>query len=211
MRDPHHNPPTSPNKPTATQEPALTDRTVIEASGLREPTTTEAPPGRLRNSMLHAPIIHSSDGHSLALSPRQASEGPRTTRRCSFDRYTRRTKIAATPLPSSKPPILIDTLFGSLVHVTLLHARRRRAPRFFPLPPPPPLLPGISQHPCRDIFPVTPIPSTKLPKYLGTFSHPGKEVNPPQSLNSNFGLANLTRPASRNGRSAGPGWGGRGG
>ena len=40
-------------------------------------------------------------------------------------------------------------------------------------------LPKISRRPCRDIFRVTPIPSTKLPKYPGTFRIPPGCQTPP--------------------------------
>lgn len=41
----------------------------------------------------------------------------------------------------------------------------------------------ISRHPCRDIFRVTPAPSTNLPRYRGTFPtlHPGCNVAPNRS------------------------------
>ena len=141
--------------------------------------------------VLHAPSFLSR--HSLALSSQQASDGPLTcpepprgaTRHCIFDRYTCRTKIAASPAASTKVPNLIDTL-SHPTRMRILRAnivsRRisasvspcnvrnivRRSPKSPDTPAPQAL--QISRHTCREIFTVSLIPSTKLPKYLGTLS-----------------------------------------
>ena len=135
--------------------------------------------------------------HSLAPSRR---EGPLVTRHCTLDRYTCRTKKAVSPFASSKLPNLIDTLShpfrmregranivsrrispGTRPCNIVLHAGsgaslsahlvpslllRHVTCCYVPAP-----ASRISRHVCREIFRVTPIPSTKPPKSLGTFSN----------------------------------------
>ena len=106
---------------------------------------------------------------------------------CCFDRYTCRTKNAVTPFPSMKVRNLIDTLsrptkirIGSANTVNrglplgstapcYIRNISHQSPKSLDTPALQTL--HISRHPCRDIFCVTPTPSTKLPKYLGTFSN----------------------------------------
>ena len=117
--------------------------------------------------------LHAAFGYS--------SHSPLVTRHCSFDRYTCRTKNAVSPAPSTKLPNLIDTDFGPrpvrcnivlratsdpIFNRVLSCNIRYMAQRLRPAPA------QISRHPCQEIFRVTPIPSTKLPKYLGTLAHP---------------------------------------
>ena len=89
-------------------------------------------------------------------------EGPLLT---SADGYTCRTKIAVSPFASSKPPKLMDTDFDPARRSNIVTPPFSR-----------PSTDGdkahISQPPCRDIFRLTPIPSTKPQKYLSTFRIP---------------------------------------
>ena len=118
-------------------------------------------------------------------SPLACPERRGVARHCTKNRYTCRTKSAVSLSTSSKLPNLIDTEFDPAARRPL-HVRSccvRRAEHrgakdlaAFPLPShvtwcymPAPAT-RISRHLCRDIFRVSPIPSTKPPKYLGTFS-----------------------------------------
>ena len=93
--------------------------------------------------------------------------------RSRIDRYTCRTKIAVSPSTSSKLPNLIDTLLDPaqpcriVLHLAVagenLGSWPVRTSNFEPLTS------EISRHVCREIFRVSPIASTKPPKYLGTF------------------------------------------
>ena len=107
----------------------------------------------------------------------------------SFDRYTCRTKNAASPFPSTKRRNLIDTEFAPAAS-SRLHLRCSCPTTWFETLPISNLrLPTsrpcyvvlratkfeadslkISRHVCRDIFRITSTPSTKLRKYRGTFS-----------------------------------------
>ena len=101
-----------------------------------------------------------------------------------FDRYTCRTKNAVSSFSSPKLPNLIDTEFAPAarrpLHVTSRYVPRaeHRGAKDLAASPllrhvtccyVPASASRISRHLWREIFRVTPVPSTKLPKYRGTF------------------------------------------
>ena len=82
-------------------------------------------------------------------------------------------KNAVSPLTSTKRPKLIGTESVSVRRCNIvLHANLLRLCHVTSCCYVPACVAQITQHPCREIFRVTPVPSTKLPKSLGTFLHP---------------------------------------
>ena len=112
----------------------------------------------LASPLAATPLIDTHVEQKTCLTPRESATSPK------FDRYT------FAPFCPAFPHSTVMISFPAMpCNIRYIAHRPRKSLDTLPAQTLP-----ISRHPCRDIFRVNPIPSTKRPKSLGTFScHPG--------------------------------------
>ena len=185
MRGPSHLTAPFPKRESA---PARTSISGLAAARARS-APPEVPPCYVMLSGVprsEASLLPASTPAFSSRSPLACPERRGVARHCTKYRYTCRTKNTASAAGSAKLPNLIDTLLAPVQDANsarcsaMLHrvTCREQSERSRRLPAPEPCYvvlraapaTRISRHLCRDIVRVSPIPSPKPPKYLGTFS-----------------------------------------